>query len=599
MESLVFVALSPLATILMLVVGVVAWRRRRAPGGWALFAFTASGIGWLVCDALALLAPTDETSIRLVQATCAFGPLLGVSWLAFILSYTERLSRTGRRAVAALAAWAVVYGAMAMTNNAHRLVWSAWETVPDGSFTRVAYALGPLGWAQTITAWTGITVSLGVLLWAYAGAGARARDLSRWIVAGALAPMALNVAFYVGIGPLTKDFSPIAMAVSSAAFALGLARYQFLDLRPVARAALVESLREGMLVLDADGRVADVNPALRRALGNAGPTLGKPLGETAPALAHAIATAPDTTFRLGEGATARYVDFRISPLTDRAGTPSGRLVLLHDVTRRRQERAALRQANADLYRANTELRARNEELDAFAHTVAHDLKNSIQAVMGCAEILRDDGLDLTPDLHHEIAGDAVKAAQKMGTVVHELLLLAGVRQATVEPLPLAMSTIVAEALDRLRPDATPVDIPSHWPVARGHAPWVEEIWVNYLSNAAKYGGPTVTLGTETTGSGHARFWVHDDGPALSPEAQARLFVPFSRVGSLTVEGHGLGLSIVRRIVERLEGTCGVESAPGRGTRFWFALPCAARSAASRTREATHASSRQPSVASSA
>ena len=117
-----------------------------------------------------------------------------------------------------------------------------------------------------------------------------------------------------------------------------------------------------------------------------------------------------------------------------------------------------------------------------------------------------------------------------------------------------------------------------WPVALGHAPWVEEVWVNYLTNAAKYGGPTVTLGAETTADGQARFWVHDDGPGLSPEAQAQLFVPFSRVGALSVDGHGLGLSIVRRIAERLGGTCGVESAPGRGTRFWFALPLAPEAA---------------------
>jgi signal transduction histidine kinase len=103
---------------------------------------------------------------------------------------------------------------------------------------------------------------------------------------------------------------------------------------------------------------------------------------------------------------------------------------------------------------------------------------------------------------------------------------------------------------------------------------VEEIWVNYLSNAAKYGGPTVTLGAETTDTGLARFWVHDDGPGVPPEAQGQLFLPFSRVGALDVEGHGLGLSIVRRITERLGGTCGVESAPGMGTRFWFALPLA-------------------------
>lgn len=107
----------------------------------------------------------------------------------------------------------------------------------------------------------------------------------------------------------------------------------------------------------------------------------------------------------------------------------------------------------------------------------------------------------------------------------------------------------------------------------GHAPWLEEVWTNDLTNAAKDGGSTVTLGAEASGE-RVRFWTHDDGAGLTAEAQQRLFVPFSRVGTTATEGHGLGLSIVRRIAERLGGMCGVESAPGAGTRVWFSLPAA-------------------------
>ncbi len=580
MESLVFVSLAPIATILMLGVGHFAWRRRAEPGGWALFAFSVLEAGWLVCDALALIAPTPEATLRLSQATLLFASLLGTAWLAFVLSYTERFSHAARIAVGGLAAWCLVFSGMALTNDAHRLVWATWEAVPDGPFLRLAYTLGPLAWAQTAFMWTAMMVSLGAILVAYAGASERTRTLSWWIVAGALVPMALNVGYLLGVGPLEKDFTPLALAVSSGAFALGLARYQFLDLRPIARAALVDDLREGMLVLDARGRVADANPAMQRILGESEALVGHPLHDLAPTLDEAIAAARDVPFRVGAGADARYFDLRVSPLSDRAGRPSGRLVLLHNVTRRRQEQAALGRANAALSEANAELKASNEELDAFAHTVAHDLKNSIQCVLGYAEIMRDDGPELPPDTHRVLADDLVRSARKMSSVVHELLLLAGVRQAAIELQPITMGAVVDEALARVRQDASgDVALPASWPVPLGHAPWVEEIWVNYLSNAAKYGGPAVTLGAETTASGHARFWVHDDGTSIPPEAQSRLFVPFSRVGTEAVEGHGLGLSIVRRIVERLDGTCGVESTPGRGTRFWFALPCAPLSTA--------------------
>ena len=572
MESLLFVALAPLAALLMLVVGLVAWRRRDAPGGWALVAFTVAEAGWLVSDAMSVLAASPETTVRLAQATFLWSPLVGVAWFAFVLSYTDRLTRAARVAVGALGAWCLVYGGFALTNDAHRLVWSAWEVAADGPFLGVTYALGPLAWVQTGFMWTAVTVSLGVMLWAYAGNDPRSRDLSRWIVVGALVPLALNVVYLLGLGPVAKDFTPIVMAISSGAFALGLVRYQLLDLQPIARATLVDDLREGMLVLDDRGRVADLNPALRRAVGEGGAVLGRPLDETAPALARAIDAAPTESVRL----RGRHYDLRVSPLTDRAGHPTGRLVLLHDVTRQREERAALHRANAGLYHANAELQTRNDELDAFAHTVAHDLKNSVQGVIGWAEILRDEGADLPRDEHRELADGVARAAQKLGTVVHELLLLAGVRRAAVEPRALAMDEIVGEALGRLRQAGTeavePSALPERWPVAIGHAPWVEEIWINYLSNAAKYGGPTVSLGADVTESGHARFWVHDDGPGLSPDVQAGLFAAFERGEATGANGHGLGLSIVRRIAERLGGTCGVESRPGEGTRFWFALP---------------------------
>jgi signal transduction histidine kinase len=124
----------------------------------------------------------------------------------------------------------------------------------------------------------------------------------------------------------------------------------------------------------------------------------------------------------------------------------------------------------------------------------------------------------------------------------------------------------------------------------GYAPWVEEVWANYLSNGCKYGGtpsaaPRLELGGDLlpilpAGDGQdgsmVRFWVHDSGDGLTSEQQNRLFTPFTRLDQARARGHGLGLSIVRRIVEKLGGQVGVESngAPGQGSTFYFTLPAA-------------------------
>ena len=108
----------------------------------------------------------------------------------------------------------------------------------------------------------------------------------------------------------------------------------------------------------------------------------------------------------------------------------------------------------------------------------------------------------------------------------------------------------------------------------GHGPWVEEVWYNYVCNAIKYGGepPRVELGADVADNGAVRFWVRDNGKGLLPEEQANLFRPFHRLNRVDTKGYGLGLSIVQRIMERLDGAVGVESQPGQGCTFYFTLP---------------------------
>jgi signal transduction histidine kinase len=121
-----------------------------------------------------------------------------------------------------------------------------------------------------------------------------------------------------------------------------------------------------------------------------------------------------------------------------------------------------------------------------------------------------------------------------------------------------------------------VDIayPDSWPASLGYEPWVEEVWVNYISNAIKYGGesPRIQLGATREPDGYVRFWIRDFGPGIPADQQSQLFIPFQQLEHTRAQGHGLGLSIVKRIVEKLGGQVGVESQPGQGSTFYFALP---------------------------
>lgn len=234
---------------------------------------------------------------------------------------------------------------------------------------------------------------------------------------------------------------------------------------------------------------------------------------------------------------------------------------------------ALREANKALQESNT-------ELDAFAHTVAHDLKNPIANFLMTAEIIERTAKELPEGSEEilEIAGWMGAAARKATNIVDELLLLASVRQENVARAPLDMARVVRQAQKRLdwmiaQYQGT-ITLPEQWPTALGYAPWVEEIWVNYLSNGLKYGGqpPRLQLGYTVQHDGMIRFWIKDNGPGIPQEKQKLLFTEFTRVERMRAEGHGLGLSIVKRIAGKLRGTVGVKSQVGQGSLFYFTLP---------------------------
>ncbi len=245
-------------------------------------------------------------------------------------------------------------------------------------------------------------------------------------------------------------------------------------------------------------------------------------------------------------------------------------LVVSDITERKRADQALRQQTI-------ELQSRNLELNAFAHTVAHDLKAPLTVTAGSAELLNLNFATLSEESRRASLASILRNSRRMASIIDELLLLSEVRRADVALHRLDTPALVAEARERLADliasSGTEIVAPSQWPAALGYGPWVAQVWTNYLSNAIRHGGrpPRVELGADTETDGRVRFWVRDNGDGVSPERQDLLFTPFTHLEHVGAHGHGLGLSIVRRITEKLGGRCGFESL-GRGSVFHFSLP---------------------------
>jgi two-component system, sensor histidine kinase and response regulator len=227
------------------------------------------------------------------------------------------------------------------------------------------------------------------------------------------------------------------------------------------------------------------------------------------------------------------------------------------------------------------LQAQNKDLEIYAHMVAHDLKDPLTVMVVTSDLISE-----VPDLTSQELKDYLKqirfSAYEMNRIIDNLLLFAEVSKAEAPVEPVDMAGVVANIRKRLgymiQECQAQIELPEAWPVAFGYAPWIEEVWANYLSNAIKHGGqpPRVELGASPPPDGLVRFWTRDNGPGVPPKARARLFKPFSRIDHIHNPGHGLGLSIVYQIVDKLGGQVGMESELGQGSLFYFTLPAIPR-----------------------
>jgi signal transduction histidine kinase len=245
--------------------------------------------------------------------------------------------------------------------------------------------------------------------------------------------------------------------------------------------------------------------------------------------------------------------------------------------------SSLRQARARLeerVQARThELAETNAELEAFAASVAHDLRAPLRGIRGFAQALVDDygaQLDATGQ---DFLQRIIRASTRMDTLIQDLLTYSRLSREALplEPVPLQAAVRAAQAQlsADLQARGAALQLEAPLPVVIAHYPILVQVLVNVLANAIKFTDPgvrpVVTVRADRT-EDQVRLWIEDNGIGIPAEYQERIFQPFERLHSGdTYAGTGIGLAIVRRGVERMGGHVGVVSVPGQGSRFWLAL----------------------------
>ncbi len=222
------------------------------------------------------------------------------------------------------------------------------------------------------------------------------------------------------------------------------------------------------------------------------------------------------------------------------------------------------------------------DLESYADNIAHDLKNPIAVISTYMALLESDLEGQIPEENYRAIQNVAITADKMNDIVDSLLTLAHARKQAIMPQPIEMDEVLSHSIERLelpiQQKNAHIHVSRPLPDALGHGSWLEEVWVNYIGNAIKYGGtpPEIHIGAIPEAGGYVRYWVRDNGKGLSLDEQTHLFQKFERLGQHKIDGHGLGLTIIKTVVERLGGSVGVTSSgiPGEGSTFSFTLPVA-------------------------
>ncbi|HZU87044.1 MAG TPA: histidine kinase N-terminal 7TM domain-containing protein, partial [Anaerolineaceae bacterium] len=362
-----------LTTLVAIFIAWEGWQRRRVPGARYLAYLQIAIAVWALGGVFEAAATGLETKVMWAVFSypgVAFAPLM---YFFFAWDFVQQEPRLKSRTISLLLIMPLITIAMALTNGLHGWLWPEVTMLPDSNVA--IYGHGPYFYFNLLFAYS-LMVVASVVLWRFVlrfPPFYAKQALS--LTAASVFPILGSILYVSGANPLPGlDWTPVGFGLSGLALVLGIRKYRVLDIAPIPADQLIQNIPDGVLVLDAQSRIVQINLAAQHMLAKTSEMLvGKnarevlinlPLQALKPEM-----TIPSSIEMLLDWYESRYVDVRITPLSDQRGRSMGRLILLRDVSLRKRSEEELRRANERL----TSQLARIEQLqERLREEAVHD-----------------------------------------------------------------------------------------------------------------------------------------------------------------------------------------------------------------------------------
>ena len=360
---------------------------------------------------------------------------------------------------------------------------------------------------------------------------------------------------------------------------------------------LFEAAKDGILILDPDTRkIIDCNPFIQELLDyERAELLGKELWE--------IGLLKDENANreaFAELQAKSYIRYEDLPLETRSGQRrevefvsnlyydnENKVIQcnVRDISARKATERALAAAKDEISQHAAQLEARVAErtarlretigeLEMFSYSVAHDMRAPLRAMEGFAQLLLEDAAgDLSAEAKRHVSY-ITAAAGRMDMLIQDVLTYTTILHTEIKTSVVDLDTLVRQVIQtypQLHSPDVRIIIEGYLPKALGHPAAMSQCVSNLLTNAVKFVAPGVSPQVKIRAEqmpSYVRIWVEDNGIGIDAKDHKRIFGMFERVHS-HYEGTGIGLTIVRKSIERLRGNVGLESTVGQGSRFWL------------------------------